>query len=164
MPSSTEIVVGFERIFTSVDEDVGSFELCVEILTNTSLLPNSFEFSLNLLTNSDTAGYPLLLFKSVIKNFKHFACENIPHTGPDDYTEIDESNNPLVLFTSDRSTHRQCFDVTISDDGLLEDTERFNLSLSLDGSTVPVTISPNSSVVEVVDQDRELDETNSSTS
>ena len=69
-----------------------------------------------------------------------------------------------MLFTSDRSTHRQCFNVTISDDGLLEDTERFNLSLSLDGTTVPVTIAPNSSVVEVVDQDRELDETNSSTS
>ena len=65
-----------------------------------------------------------------------------------------------MLFTSDQSTHRQCFDVTISNDSLLEDTERFNLSLSLDGSTVPVTIAPNSSVVEVVDQDGELDETN----
>ena len=65
--SSTEILVGFERIFTLVDEDVGSFELCVEIFTDFSLLPNSFEFSLNLTTKSDTAGYPLLLFNSVMK-------------------------------------------------------------------------------------------------
>ena len=61
-------------------------------------------------------------------------------------------------FTSDRSTHRQCFDVTISKDGLLEDTERFNLSLSLIGDpSVLVTVVPDVSVVEIVDQDGTLD-------
>ena len=53
---STEIVVGFNRTFTTVCEDVGSFQLCVEIMTDASLLPTSFEFSLNLETLSDTAG------------------------------------------------------------------------------------------------------------
>ena len=58
----TVICVGFNGTFTPVSEDVGSFQLCVEIMTNASLLPTSFEFSLNLDTISDTAGiiiYPL---------------------------------------------------------------------------------------------------------
>ena len=54
--SSAEILVGFNRTFTTVGEDVGSFQLCVEIMTDASLLPTSFEFSLNLETISDTAG------------------------------------------------------------------------------------------------------------
>lgn len=76
------------------------------------------------------------------------------HSDPNDYTEITDSNNPLVPFTSDPSTHRQCFDVTIIDDGLLEDTERFNLSLTIAGnSTVPVVVDPAFSEVEIIDED-----------
>ena len=56
-------------------------------------------------------------------------------------------------FTSDPSTHRQCFNVNITDDRALEDTERFSLSLSLaDGSTVPVMVTPDSSEVEIQDE------------
>ena len=71
-----------------------------------------------------------------------------------DFIEITPSNNPLVPFTSDPSTHRQCFNVTIVDDDILEDTERFNLTLSLvSGSSLPVTIVPDTSEVEIVDED-----------
>ena len=75
--------------------------------------------------------------------------------GPYDYNEINSSNNPLVPFTSaDPSTHRQCFNVNITDDDVLEDTERFSLTLSLiDGSSVPVTVLPDTSEVEIVDED-----------
>ena len=59
-----------------------------------------------------------------------------------------------MAFTSDPSTHRQCFDVNITDDLILEDTERFNLRLSLaDGATVPVEVIPDSSEVEIQDED-----------
>ena len=51
----TVIFVGFDEIFTSVEESVGSFELCILIFTNNSLLPESFDFSLNLLSLTDTA-------------------------------------------------------------------------------------------------------------
>ena len=75
-------------------------------------------------------------------------------SGPSDYVEITSSNNPLVAFTSDSSTHRQCFTVNITDDRVLEDTERFSLSLSLaDGSTVPVVVIPDLSEVEIRDED-----------
>ena len=58
-------------------------------------------------------------------------------------------------FTSDPSTHRQCFNVTIIDDGALEDTEIFSLNLTLvGGSTVPVIVDPDTSVVEITDRDR----------
>ena len=50
------ILVGFERNFTTVDEDIGSFRLCVMIFTNISFLPTSFEFFLSLGTMPDTAG------------------------------------------------------------------------------------------------------------
>ena len=52
------IVVGFERTITSVDEGDGSFELCVQILTEAELLPThlDFSFSLDLNSLSGTAG------------------------------------------------------------------------------------------------------------
>ena len=59
-----------------------------------------------------------------------------------------------MAFTSDLSTHRQCFNVNITDDLILEDTERFNLRLSLaDGATVPVEVIPDLSEVEIQDED-----------
>ena len=75
-------------------------------------------------------------------------------SGAADYDEISPSNNPLVAFTSDPSTHRQCFNVIVTDDAILEDVEQFNLSLSLaEGSTVPVTVNPDISEVEIQDED-----------
>ena len=74
--------------------------------------------------------------------------------GPADYIEFTASNNPLVPFTSDPSTHRQCFNVTITDDEALEETERFSLLLDLSGEpSVPVVVAPNISVVDVLDDD-----------
>ena len=71
-----------------------------------------------------------------------------------DYNEFTPFNNPLVAFTSDPSTHRQCFNVTITDDLVLEDTERFSLTLTLaDGSNVPVVVDPDVSEVEIIDDD-----------
>ena len=59
-----------------------------------------------------------------------------------------------MAFTSDPSTHRQRFNVTITDDLVLEDTERFNLTLTLaDGSNVPVVVDPDVSEVEIIDDD-----------
>ena len=58
-------------------------------------------------------------------------------------------------FTSDPSTHRQCFNVTIIDDLVLEDTEIFSLILIPGDSNVPVTISPDESDVDIIDNDGE---------
>ena len=71
-----------------------------------------------------------------------------------DYTQIETSNNLLAPFTSDPATHRQCFNVTITEDRVLEDTETFSLNLTLvEGSTVPVVVDPDTSVVEITDVD-----------
>ena len=52
------LVVGFESEFTSVNESVGSFELCVRIFTEAVLLPTytTFSFSLDLVSVPGTAG------------------------------------------------------------------------------------------------------------
>ena len=70
-----------------------------------------------------------------------------------DYAEFIASNNPLVAFTSDPSTHRQCFNVTITDDLVLEDTERFNLTLTLAAANIDVVVSRDISEVEIIDDD-----------
>ena len=76
------------------------------------------------------------------------------YSDANDYGEFSSSNNPLVAFTSDPSTHRQCFNVNITDDLVLEDTERFSLTLTLaDGSNVPVVVMPDVSEVEIIDTD-----------
>ena len=75
-------------------------------------------------------------------------------TGAADFVEITASNNPLVAFTSDPSTHRQCFNVNITNDRVLEDMENFSLNLSLsEEPRFPVIIAPDSSEVEIKDQD-----------
>ena len=74
-----------------------------------------------------------------------------------DYGEITSSNNPLMAFTSDPSTHRQCFNVSITDDDVLESIETFGLLLTLlPGSTVSVVVNPELSTVEIVDDDGKM--------
>ena len=58
-----------------------------------------------------------------------------------------------MAFTSDPSTHRQCFNVNITDDLILEDTESFSLTLTLADGNVPVMVIPDSSEVEIQDKD-----------
>ena len=79
---------------------------------------------------------------------RHFSLEDAT-----DYVEFTSSNNPLVAFTSDPSTHRQCFEVNITDDDALEDTERFRLTLTLAEANIDVVVSPNISQVEIIDDD-----------
>ena len=102
------------------------------------------------------------MVQHIIYSTSHFFCNYLllyyTHYKSDasDYVEITASNNPLVPFTSDPSTHRQCFNVTIVDDRVLEDTERFDLNLTLaEGSNVPVVVNPDISEVEIVDEDSE---------
>lgn len=79
------------------------------------------------------------------------------HSDSSDYLEITETNNPLLSFTSDPKTHRQCFNITINDDAVSEYTENFFLSLTLDANySVPVIIHPPISQVDIKDDDRKL--------
>ena len=144
-PMLSAILVGFERILTIVDEDIGSFELCIQIFTSDTLL-RDFNISLDLSTVSGTAG----MLHEVLLKITQITKSSISDSS--DYTELNSANSPLVPFTSDPSTHRQCFNVTINDDEVLEDTERFSLSLALSGdSKVPVLVTPDNSTVEIVD-------------
>ena len=56
-------------------------------------------------------------------------------------------------FTSDPSTHRQCFNVTIVDDDIVENLEDFFLNLTLAESTVPVRVDPDTTMIEIDDRD-----------
>ena len=54
----TAILVGFERNFTSIEEGVGLFELCIRIFSDSSSFPTHAEtnFSLDLTSLAGTAG------------------------------------------------------------------------------------------------------------
>ena len=56
------LIVGFESIFSRVEEDVDSHELCVRIFTHAALLPThtNFSFSLDLITVPGTASISLI--------------------------------------------------------------------------------------------------------
>ena len=54
--STGSVTVGFERTFTSISEDVGSFELCVNISTPGISISENVYFSLNLFSVQDSAG------------------------------------------------------------------------------------------------------------
>lgn len=58
-----------------------------------------------------------------------------------------------MTFTSDPATHRQCFNVSITNDAVLEDTERFSLRLTLAEANIDVMVSPDISEVEIIDND-----------
>ena len=125
-----------------------SHELCVRIFTDATLLPihTNFSFSLDLSTVPGTASISLITI-----NFSYIIAYL---SDSSDYLEFTSSNNPLVAFTSDPSTHRQCFNVTIIDDDAVEISERFNLNLILaDGFNIPVIVDPGTSEVEIIDND-----------
>ena len=52
------ILVGFEQVYSSVEEDIGSFELYIRIFTDPAFFPShiSTDFSLNLISIPRTAG------------------------------------------------------------------------------------------------------------
>ena len=59
-----------------------------------------------------------------------------------------------MAFTSDPSTHRQCFEIDITDDLILEDTENFFLNLTLGANyTIPIVVFPDSAQVNIIDDD-----------
>jgi hypothetical protein len=58
-----------------------------------------------------------------------------------------------VAFTSDPSTHRQCFNVNITDDEALEDSEKFNLTLTIAETNIDVVVSRDISEMDIFDDD-----------
>ncbi len=58
-----------------------------------------------------------------------------------------------MAFTSDPSTHRQCFNVNITNDEALEDIENFNLTLTLAEANINVVVSRDISEMDIFDDD-----------
>lgn len=57
-------------------------------------------------------------------------------------------------FTPDKSSHKQCFNVTINDDKVVEAPEMFSFNLSLtEGSNVTVVVIPDIFNIEIMDED-----------
>lgn len=144
-----EIIVGFEKTFTSVDEEDGSVELCVLVFNESFILPPDTDFNLILVSVPNTAGMYEVMY-GISDNFYSSLLDSTT-----DFKEINYSKSPLDRFTSDSSTHKQCFNVTIINDEIPEDIEHFTLSLILAGAdpTYAVVVTPNVSVVEIYDND-----------
>ena len=73
---------------------------------------------------------------------------------PEDYAEINQSNNPLESFND--TTRRQCFNVSIREDAQSEGREDFSFELRLRQQNLVILVSPNVSVVVIQDDDSML--------
>ena len=72
--------------------------------------------------------------------------------GEQDYDPITPFNSPLVE-PFNNGTRSQCFNITIINDNLFEQTENFTLMVTLFDVTQPVMISPNEAIIEIEDND-----------
>ena len=89
---------------------------------------------------------------SVCFNIQNVKKKLITVAGEQDYDPITLFNSPLLDPFND-GTRSQCFDVSIIDDDLLEQTESFTLMVTPDDVTAPVRISPNVSIINIMDND-----------
>ena len=141
------------RLFPPVSMKMWTPMSCVFV---SSLMPPSFQYTLTLVSplilSQCLAQQVYLLLLLILANI--WSHHNVTYSDSSDYDEFTSFNNPLVAFTSDPSTHRQCFNVTIIDDDAVEISERFNLSLNLAGGfNIPVIVDPDTSEVEIIDND-----------
>ena len=72
--------------------------------------------------------------------------------GEQDYDPITPFNSPLTE-PFNNGTQTQCFNITIIDDNLNEQNESFILMVTLFDDTQPIIISPNVSIIAIVDND-----------
>ena len=72
-----------------------------------------------------------------------------------DYTVV----TPDVILLFDNTTRRSCFNITITNDNLVEGVEQFSLEIHENPSEsfpIDTVLSPNMSVVDIIDQDGKL--------
>ncbi len=70
-----------------------------------------------------------------------------------DMNEIGSDVNGTFPPSGKNTTRRECLRISIKDDDLFEDNETFILILTLTGPSVRHEISPNTSVVQIIDDD-----------
>ncbi len=80
----------------------------------------------------------------------------MPTVSSMDYTAITADQFPLTQFAAQTLSRRECFDVAITDDGVLENEEEFYIDLSLDslfGSQDKTRITLNFTTIRIIDDD-----------
>ncbi|MDD9869128.1 MAG: hypothetical protein OXU50_04460, partial [Gammaproteobacteria bacterium] len=122
----SDVAVGFERTSYLEREDVGQFQVCVEVSNPSDSQPLDDEFSLAASTRMGTAG-------------------------GGDFTAI--TNQIIGPFTND--TRRRCIAVEITDSAVPENTENFFIDLAPPpgGTLAGAVISPSQATVNIEDDD-----------
>ena len=136
-------IVGLEKTFYQVTEDVGVVEVCAIVYEpNGNLVcPISFPFDVSLSTGDDSAGI-------------RYCCTVCLHdvynttVDPMDYISV----STILMFEA--CQRRSCVTVTIVDDEVLENVESFNVTLErTPGLDMRITLDPVDAVVEITDDD-----------
>ena len=102
----------------------------------------------------------MYLYKSLLKTSRqkvHF-CKILSQfisfgfvyfsTEPDDY----QANNSELVFSSDSGRH--CVSISLESDGILEDTEEFQVSLASEETSV--VLDPDKAIVSILDTDGKM--------
>ena len=139
-------VVGLEKTFFNVSEDVGTVELCAIVYEPnvTFNCPIDFPFNVSLTTSDDTAGK-----QSVVSNEIVIICSSMLSVALFDYGPLNKS---LLLFAA--CQRRSCVNVTIINDEQVENDELFNVTLErTPGLDDRITLNPINGVIQINDDD-----------
>ena len=147
----TELKVGFEELNYTVSESSGTVEVCVIVISPPPTVDLDVTVVLSPSTIDGTAGIISLIKGHCITIIQCLEAGS-------DFTRLMAFLSiSLVIPSSPGSPtagpHRECFNVTITDDDLLENTESFSLLLQEDTLTsqTGTIISPNLTEIFILD-------------
>ena len=149
-----DAVVGLERTFYQVSEDVGVVEVCAIVYSpdGTIPCPIAFPFDVSLSTNDNSAGKCVHWWIEYTVKYKTDCLTVLTTVSPMDYIAV---SFPFLMFGA--CERRRCVNVTIENDVVLEDTESFDVTLErttgLDGR---ITLDPVDGEIEITDNDGKL--------
>ena len=141
-------VVGLERTFYQVSEDVGVVEVCAIVFSPNGIIscPIAFSFDVSLSTNDNSAG------EGVNGGYVKYSTDFVTVLFP--VSPMDYAAEISAILTFAACQRRRCVNVTIENDAVLEDAESFDVTLErtfdLDNR---ITLDPVDGEIEITDND-----------
>ena len=143
-------VVGLERTFYQVSEDVGVVEVCAIVYSPTIDCPIAFPLDVCLSTENGSAGMTTTLlstFTWTLYSSNRCCCSAV---SPMDYSAV----STILMFAACQM--RSCVNISIVNVAVLENIETFAVTLArTSGLDSRIVLNPVNGVVEIIDNDGE---------
>ena len=143
---STVAVVGLERTFYQVSENVGVVEVCAIVYSPEGDCPIEFLFDVNLIITNGRAG------KERVKNYTYrYCCKKLTSLF---LVSLMDYQNVSSILAFDTCGTQQCTEIPIEDDMIVELTETLFVTLErTPGLHSRITLNPVDAEIEITDND-----------